>query len=368
MCVIGVCVACQPEESTLPTNTPVVETTCVTPSPEVNAGADQPTETPRPTLTPTPLPSDTPTPLPPDTPTPDEPTHTPRPTINASPTPAPTVNVGQGEILFSVYPYGAIGTMSADGSGYRVLLNMPRTLAINNNRHASWLPDGSGISYTVDDFGQAEIWVMDSQGGDQRFLLGEVATDSAHSWSPDGASLVFVSAQNRIALYNLADQTVAQLTDGHFRSEGDPDWSPDGSRITFAAAEGGNQDIYIISVDGTDLVRLTSHPDVDQQPDWSPDGSKIAFSSTRDGDHIKDIFVIDLGLGTEQEGNIPVQLTFEDTLDIDPDWSPDGASLVYAAHTFGGSHATLFAVAVGGGPRRQLTEENTYHSPQWRPR
>jgi Tol biopolymer transport system component len=320
-----------------------------------------------PTVTPVP-PAETATPMPSATPTAPEPTRTQGPTESASPLPTLVVDASQGEILVSIYPYGDISTMNAEGSAGQMWIDMPVNAGINDNRHARWLPDGSGISYTLDDFGQAEIWMMDSDGGGERFLLGGVATDSSHAWSPDGKVMAYISTERRATLYHLVDGTVTQLTDGGLRWEGDPDWSPDGSRIAFSATEGGNQDIYVIRIDGTDLIRVTNHPEVDQHPDWSPDSTKIAFSSTRDGDHVKDLFLIDLTRGTEADGNTPVQLTFEDTLDIDPDWSPDGSILVYAAHTFGASHATLFLMDARGGSRVQLTRENIYHSPQWRPR
>jgi TolB protein len=219
----------------------------------------------------------------------------------------------------------------------------------------------------VDDFAQAEIWVAQTTGGEGQFLLGDVATNSAHTWSPDGQSIAYVSTRNQIMRYNRVTQTTLELTDAQFRTAADPAWSPDGTRIAFSGNQRGNPDIYIIDVDGTNLRRITNHEGADQAPAWSPDNTKIAFSSTRDGDQIKDIFVMDISRHTEEEGNIPYQLTFDDTLDIDPDWSPDGQYLVYAAHTFGAAHATLFIIDIHGEQRSQLTKENTYHSPQWRP-
>jgi Tol biopolymer transport system component len=286
----------------------------------------------------------------------------------SNPTAVPVSDIDSREILFSVYPNGDIGIMNSDGSNLQILLDTPPNLAINDNRHASWLPNGNGISYTVDDFsGNAEIWIMDSQGDNPQLLLEDVLTDSTHAWSPDGRKIAYVSRNHQIMLFDRVSQTLTPLTDGSFRSEDDPDWSSNGSMIAFSAREGGNQDIYVINSDGSDLARVTIHPGTDQHPDWSTDGTKIVFSSTRDDDRIKDIFVIDLTQGMEEDGNTPVQITFDDTLDIDPDWSTDGGRIVYAAHDFGAAHATFFIMDVNGRNQTQLTRENTYHSPQWRP-
>jgi len=337
--LIGICVACAPVGVTESIATPEMENTPVIPTIQASDVI---------------IPEDDSIP-------------TPTPASISNPTPAATLDVSQGEILYSVYPDGDIGLVDADGSNPKILLDVPTDLEINDNRHASWLPDGSGISYTVDDFVQAEIWVMDSDGANPHFLIGGVASNSSHCWLPDGKKIAYVSTQFKIQIFDLIHQTLSTLTDGNLGLEEHPDWSLDGSRIAFSAIEGGNQNIYIINADGTGLVRVTDHPAVETHPDWSPDGMKIAFSSTRDGDHVEDIFVIDLSQGMEEDGNNPIQLTFGDTYDVDPDWSPDGSIIGYASFTSSAHHAILFLVDTNGVSRFQLFRENTYHSPQWRP-
>lgn len=325
---------------------------------------------------------------------PPEATATTRPTSTSAPAPQPTTTAtdkpepspthaatsapeaaeldpGEGVLLFSHYPDGDIGIMHADGSGMEILHDESAGAEIQDNRHASWSPDGKRISYTVDDYDQAEIWIMDRDGENQRLLFGEAATDSSHSWAPDGSAIAFVSAENRIAVHDLAAHSSRLLTGGEMRSEKDPAWSPDGSQIAFCGQQGGNYDIYVINLDGSGLTRITSNADVDRYPTWSPDGGSIAFSSTRDGDHIADIFRIDLAHGGEESGNTPVRLTSGDTLDIDPDWGPgqtaEDGIIVYAAHSFGAAHATLFIMDASGISHRQVTRENLYHSPRWQP-
>jgi WD40 repeat protein len=290
-----------------------------------------------------------------------DPSDTPRPIKRLNPEDV------QGEILCSIYPDGDIAIVLSDGSEKTILLDMAGNMGINDNRHGNWLPGGNGYSYTVDDFITAEIWIRDNFEEPGRMLLGDVATNSAHAWSPDGRSLAYVATTNQIFIYNLDTQTSSAVTDDQFRSATDPAWSPDGTQIAFSGSVGGRTDIYLISIDGPELIPLTDHPGSDQSPAWSPNGSKIIFSSTRDGDHIKDIYMIDLNKGSEGDGNVPWQLTFDETMDINPDWSPDGQFIVYASHTLGAAHATLFIIDQDGTSRFQLTKKNTYHYPKWRP-
>ena len=60
-----------------------------------------------------------------------------------------------------------------------------------------------------------------------------------------------------------------------------PGWSPDGKKITFVSDREGNDDIYVMDADGTNIVNITKHEDDDWTPDWSPDGSKDCFTYVR---------------------------------------------------------------------------------------
>lgn len=67
----------------------------------------------------------------------------------------------------------------------------------------------------------------------------------------------------------------------------DPQVSPDGKRIVFIVrktdleANRGRTDLWLVSVDGTGLRQLTSHPENDSNPRWSPDGKFVWFISDR---------------------------------------------------------------------------------------
>ena len=262
--------------------------------------------------------------------------------------------------------------MNADGSDQVLLLDRAVQGDLLTDRLATWRPDGEKISYVVDDFEKAEIWVMDSDGSGAELLVADVAPVTSHSWSPDGTRIAFASSGQDICILDLAGRTVTNLTGerlggGQLRDARDPDWSPDGLRIAFSASDGGNQDIYFVNVDGTGITRLTSHEARDKHPDWSPDGMAIVFSSTRHSQRYPDLFSLDLTLGTEEEGNAPLQLTAEDTLKERPEWSPDGAWIMFLSNELGAGHGTIYAVSVDGRFLVQVTADSVYHSPRWRP-
>ena len=67
-----------------------------------------------------------------------------------------------------------------------------------------------------------------------------------------------------------------------------PSYSPDGTQIAFRgdldlAEPSGDEEIYVMNADGTNVRQLTSNGDFDSAPAWSPDGTKIAFEKAAAG-------------------------------------------------------------------------------------
>ena len=105
-----------------------------------------------------------------------------------------------------------------------------------------------------------------------------------------------------------------------------PSWSPDGKQIAFSDTMlgghrdpllGGGQDIYTLNIDGSQLRRRTRHPSMDIFPDWSPDGRSIVYYSRWNQKY--DIYLIEGGLG--RHGG---RLTRHPANDQDPTWVPKG--------------------------------------------
>lgn len=109
-----------------------------------------------------------------------------------------------------------------------------------------------------------------------------------------------------------------------------PYWSPDGRKIVFQSNMNGNRDIYVMNVNGTNLVQLTTSTGMDMMPSWSPDGTKIAFVSNRDErSQVQDL-----------EGNTEVYIMNADGTDqrnvsnhpgrdIHPNWSADSRHIIF---------------------------------------
>jgi len=69
------------------------------------------------------------------------------------------------------------------------------------------------------------------------------------------------------------------------KSDSRPVWSPDGATIVFMSeSRDGNWEIYSVDAGGNVVTRLTSNPANDGLPVVSPDGRQVAFVSNRGGE------------------------------------------------------------------------------------
>jgi Tol biopolymer transport system component len=86
-----------------------------------------------------------------------------------------------------------------------------------------------------------------------------------------------------IYLYDLESKELTTLTDGY-----DPALSPDGSTVAFIRY-GGEQGLYLIDADGTDVRRIYGGSRDLRAPSWSPDGQYIVFSRVNGEDRCRQV-------------------------------------------------------------------------------
>jgi TolB protein len=110
-----------------------------------------------------------------------------------------------------------------------------------------------------------------------------------------------------------------------------PSFSPDGQRLVFTSYATGNEDIWVMDLDGKNAHPLTNDPKGDWSPAWSPDGKAIAFTSNRSG-------VNQLWLMNADGSNLR-PLTQPDPLPTtwsrDPSWSRDGRMIIFTSNRTG---------------------------------
>lgn len=135
-----------------------------------------------------------------------------------------------------------------------------------------------------------------------------------------------------------------------------PDVSADGKKVVFTSNRDGNSEIYTMNIDGTGQTRLTNNSATDELSKWSPDGTKITFYTTRDGN--QEVYTMNAD-GTNQQN-----ITNHPSAQANPSWSPDGTKI--AINDSRNSNHEIYTINPdGSNPTRLTTNASTDTRPSW---
>jgi TolB protein len=218
--------------------------------------------------------------------------------------------------------------------------------------------------------------------GDSRRLT-HVGDASSPAWSPDGERYLFVrsgDAYSDLALGNAATLNITRLTENqppfvpgtpdylnHVVWVLDPVWSRDGSGIAFASDRGAPKNYlwYQPGLDN-DAIRVNSsmiNGDNVEKPDFSPDGAKVVYaqrtSSREDLMRWMELWISDLVTGELTE------LVDTEGSAYFPRWSPDGQWIAFVHRL--DDRSDLWIVAASGGDPVRLTDVGGINGPAWSP-
>jgi dipeptidyl aminopeptidase/acylaminoacyl peptidase len=224
-------------------------------------------------------------------------------------------------------------------------------------------PDGKRVAYVrgfadpMTDRRYTNLWIVASDGSDQRPLTTGNHSDSSPRWSPDGSRLAYLSdADGKPQLYVrwMDSGATARLTNLD-EAPGDIEWSPDGKYISFSA---------FVPAKGLELAQLPSPPAGAKWADPPTVYDRLVYRFNGRGylkDGFRQLFVV------SSVGGAPRQITSDDFPNggdpLVPNlavWSPDGKDLIVSINRHPESDlepfdTEVYEISVADGALRALT-------------
>jgi TolB protein len=251
-----------------------------------------------------------------------------------------------------------IWMMDPDGKNQRQFTHFNNTTI-----EPSVSPDGTKIAFTSYTHVNPGIFVFSvNPVRDLRFYNQVASMNGQPSFTADGKQIVYSSSAGghccRIFVANLDGRGFRSLTSSQF-IDTEPKVNPKTSAtVLFSSGRSGHEQIYMMSIEGADIQRMTDGSGEASNPNWNPTGDSFAFAWTRGYQAGKfNVFVMDPG------SHRYVQLTHDEGRNENPSWAPDGTHLAFMSNRTGSSQ--IWTMLADGTQLQRLTSGGLNFSPAW---
>jgi serine/threonine protein kinase/Tol biopolymer transport system component len=195
-----------------------------------------------------------------------------------------------------------------------------------------------------------QLWTVYHSTGHAARLTNDLSNYGRATLTSDGTAIAALQQDTSAAIWvapNGDSARAVRISGDALRSTRvEVGWTPDG-QIVYSEPTGDYRNFWVMDADGRNRRQLTSSPQNKDQISIARDGSHIVFKQAGT------IWRIDA------DGANPTRLT-QGSLDVHPDLSPDGRSVVYASFADWspgiGGEPTLWRIPIGGGKASQLAK------------
>lgn len=198
-------------------------------------------------------------------------------------------------------------------------------------------PDGKQIAFSWNKTGQWEIYLLSIDAPAKPIrITGEEGGKFSPKWSPDGRYLAYVcdtdgSERFDIYLYDTVSEQRTNLTPNTEEAIGyNINWSPDSEHIAFCCNRDGTFDTYILQLSSLECIKFFSSPHPHWDNKWSPDGSHLLVEMEGKGQDMW-TFIVPLDGSTPY----PISVAENPICVKDAVWSPQGDRIAFSSDVHG---------------------------------
>ena len=213
-------------------------------------------------------------------------------------------------------------------------------------------PDGHYIAFlSTKDVFDIDLFLADAQTGKVIRQLASATRnshfeslrfiDSAGAWSPDSQKLAFVvfeRGDNYLGIVDVNSRRIDNIRVPGIDAINNIAWSPDGHTIAMSGQKTGVSDLFLYDLDAKTVRQLTNDKYADLEPAFSPDGKTIVFASDRGAGASLDqlrftgMRLATIDIETARVRTLPL---FDGAKNIDPHFAPDGESVYFISNPEG---------------------------------
>lgn len=247
-----------------------------------------------------------------------------------------------------------LAIMDTDGANMRYLTRGEESVVTPR-----FAPGTADVTYMSQARGaQPRVHVLNIDTGQRQVVGNFPDMTSSPRFSPDGQSIALSLQQGgnaNIYLMNLGSRTTTRLTSAS-AIDTSPSFSPDGSRIAFESDRGGVQQIYVMPASGGEAQRISFGEGRYSQPVWSPRGDFIAFTRQKAG-----MFAI----GVMKPDGSGERILTEGFHNEGPTWAPNGQFLMFFRDPGGEGGSKLYMTDITGRVEAPIRTSGFASDPGW---
>lgn len=237
-----------------------------------------------------------------------------------------------------------IFSMNIDGSELTQLTDNP-----SNDMYPQISPDGKKILYTADINGTWQIMIMNADGTEKRQLTNGRDRSGFPTMTFEGRYIFYeVYIDNNWELYRMNADGTNQIRLTY--SAGIDDWHPFAHprefKVIYESGAIGNEDIYFMDYDGSNIKQVLDFPIRKRVPSISKDGKYILFSGFEQNS--SSIFIMN------SDGTDLRQLTDNVANNVQPSISWDNQYITFYSDITGNDE--IYIMNSDGTDLRQLTD------------